>query len=141
RITAKEAEAPSDFITPEIIQYEVRPGDSYEKIANHFGGKDSARQLEKLNKVPPQKLRPGMKLVIPVHVTGVSRTDEGTMVKMAGKWPYKIRRGDTLSQIAEMYLGTIKRIDEIKKLNPGINDSKIREGATIFLPATTYRQP
>lgn len=47
---------------------------------------------------------------------------------------YTIQRGDTLSKIAARELGTIKQLDAILKLNPGIKPERLIPGREIVLP-------
>jgi len=49
-------------------------------------------------------------------------------------WMYTIKPGDTLSQIAERELGTIRRMKEILSLNAGLDPLKIRAGDQIKMP-------
>lgn len=56
--------------------------------------------------------------------------------KSAKTKTYVVKRGDTLSTIAAKQLGSAKRVDEIKKLNPGIRDPKhLKVGLRLKLPA------
>ena len=47
---------------------------------------------------------------------------------------YTVKKGDTLGQIAQRELGTMKRADEIVKLNKLKSASSIREGMKLSLP-------
>ena len=50
---------------------------------------------------------------------------------------YVVKKGDTLSEIAMRELGTVRRADEIRRLNPGrIGDKgEVFLGTTLKLPA------
>jgi nucleoid-associated protein YgaU len=48
--------------------------------------------------------------------------------------PYTIRDGDMLIRIARRELGSTKRIDEIRALNPGLDERRLIPGRTIQLP-------
>ncbi len=48
---------------------------------------------------------------------------------------YTVRRGDTLSEIAQRQLGTQARWRELLALNPGLDPQRLREGQTLRLPA------
>jgi hypothetical protein len=52
---------------------------------------------------------------------------------------YKVERGDTLSQIAENLLGTVKRLPEITALNPGLTPEGLKAGALLLLPPEDAR--
>lgn len=54
---------------------------------------------------------------------------------------YKVQKGDTLSQIAERELGTVKRQGEVTALNPGLDPAQIRTGSTLLLPARVRVEP
>lgn len=54
--------------------------------------------------------------------------------KSSGK-TYTVKKGDTLGEIAMNQLGTMKRADEIVKLNGLKNAGAIREGMTLKMPA------
>jgi nucleoid-associated protein YgaU len=54
--------------------------------------------------------------------------------KSLGK-TYTVKKGDTLGEIAMNQLGTMKRADEIVKLNGLKNAGAIREGMTLKMPA------
>lgn len=49
-------------------------------------------------------------------------------------WRYVVKKGDTLSEIAQHQLGTMKRQDEIKKLNPGLKADTLKAEDQILMP-------
>ena len=50
-------------------------------------------------------------------------------------WRYKVRAGDTLSQIAQAQLGTTKRWKEIEKLNPKVSPERLEPGTLLEMPS------
>lgn len=48
---------------------------------------------------------------------------------------WRIEAGDTYAAIANKQLGTARRADELKDLNPGIDPQRLRIGQTVWLPA------
>jgi nucleoid-associated protein YgaU len=48
---------------------------------------------------------------------------------------YVVKPGDTLSKLAEQFLGKRSRWPEIVTANPGLIPEKLRTGQTIRLPA------
>ena len=53
----------------------------------------------------------------------------------AGTRSYTIRKGDTFEGVALALLGKKTRTDEIKKLNPTLDPTKLKVGQTILVPA------
>ncbi len=49
-------------------------------------------------------------------------------------WTYVVKKGDTLSEIAEHHLGTLKRHAEITKLNPGLTSDTLKANDKILMP-------
>jgi nucleoid-associated protein YgaU len=49
-------------------------------------------------------------------------------------WTYVIKSGDTISQVAERELGTVRRQKEIFSLNPGLDPLGLREGQSLAMP-------
>lgn len=47
---------------------------------------------------------------------------------------HRIERGDTLEGIARQYFGSTKRLEEIRKLNPSVDPTRMRVGQLIKLP-------
>jgi len=50
---------------------------------------------------------------------------------------YTVKKGDTLSQIAQREVGSVRYLDEIRDLNPSLRDGKdrIMVGQELVLPA------
>lgn len=49
-------------------------------------------------------------------------------------WVVRVERGDTLSEIAQRHLGTVKRTPEVLRLNPSVNAKALRVGQAIVMP-------
>ena len=49
-------------------------------------------------------------------------------------WMLRVERGDTLSEIAEQQLGTVKRAPEIQRLNPRLDAKSLRVGQALAMP-------
>ena len=65
---------------------------------------------------------------------GEPKSDSKGESKSSGK-TYTVKKGDTLGEIAMNQLGTMKRADEIVKLNGLKSAASIREGMTLTRPA------
>lgn len=109
--------------------YTVKRGDTLGAIALAFYGLSSAWQsIADANGITnPGAIRPGQKLVIPSKTAAV-----GTPGKV--RRTHVVRRGDTLSAIAERYLGAANRWREIANLNKVSNPSALRIGQSLDLP-------
>ena len=53
---------------------------------------------------------------------------------VAGERAYVVGKGDTLGRIAQVQLGSMKRIDELRELNPDVDPTRLRIGQRIKLP-------
>ena len=49
-------------------------------------------------------------------------------------WVYRVRAGDTLSEIAQTQLGTMRRLREIERLNPGLDPHRVKPGQGVAMP-------
>lgn len=117
--------------------YEVRPGDTFEKISEYFYGKKKyfQRLVDANPALDPKRLRPGMTVYVPDVQTGdapkSSVPDSSVLPEVRA---YRIKSGDTLSEVVERELGTIKKLDEVLRLNPGLDSSKLKVDQVIYLP-------
>jgi len=143
-------------------EYHVRKDDSLYSIAEELLGSGRRwREIRDLNKDRLNNgsvLRIGIRLRMPVDARNPTRidatprrisepapqtdrkTDRKTEPKVspkAGTTEYTIESGDSLSQISQQLLGTVKRMDEIVRLNKDkiSNADEIREGMTLRIPA------
>jgi nucleoid-associated protein YgaU len=114
--------------------YEVRPGDSYWTISKACYG--SGRYFGALaqynaHRIPtPEKMKPGMKVLIPdallLHqqypqLVGPAEPKAslpaGFFVDPQGRPAYRVGEGDTLTGIAQQYLGRVSRAGQLYELN------------------------
>lgn len=117
-------------IPPEFERYTVRDGDSFESIAKRFYG-DASRWsvIARANPLKdPRRLRAGQTIRVPLdpdnvqgRVTTPEPEPEPTPSPEAPEPPtaraHRVEPGDTLSSIAQRYLGTSARAREIYELN------------------------
>jgi len=105
----------------EVVHYTVRHGDTLEMIGRRFGiGIDRILAANLIT--DPNRIYPGMKLTI--------KGPSGRAFGQASK-RYRIRKGDTLIQIARRF-GT--SIDEIRFVNGIKNPNRIHPGQEILIP-------
>lgn len=133
--------------------YRVQSGDSFESIARTVLGDVGRRaELERLNPtVKPTRMRVGQELVLPAKTSepavavqpkeGTAKKSEpkagaeaAVKVAQGGERTYVIAKGDTFGRIAQLQLGSSKRIDELRELNPDVDPTRLRIGQRIRLP-------
>lgn len=139
--------------------YRVQSGDSFDSIARTVLGDASRRaELERLNPtVKPTRMRVGQELVLPGKASepavavqpkdgaapkeGAAKktepkagTEAAVKVAPSGERTYVIAKGDTFGRIAQLQLGSSKRIDELRELNPDVDPTRLRIGQRIRLP-------
>lgn len=56
-------------------------------------------------------------------------------------WTYVVKKGDTLSEIAEHHLGTLKRQAEITALNEGVTAATLKAGDKLLMPPRKVPRP
>jgi membrane-bound lytic murein transglycosylase D len=113
-----------------VTLYVVRRGDSLWEIAQRAGV--SVSTLVKLNQIGPRDvLRVGQKVLVPGKATTLASTVETVPVKVR-KIQYRVRRGDSLSRIAQRFRVRVSDIvswndmDPKRYLQPG-------QGLTLFI--------
>ena len=110
-VTTPTPETPKKYIT-----YKIKKGDTLSEIAKKYGTTVGA--LASINNIKDvDKIYAGNKLKIP--------TNNSSYIE------YKIKRGDTLSEIAKEHNTTVK---VLKELNNIANVNKIYAGDTIKIP-------
>ncbi len=142
-------------IRPDEI-YQVQPGDNYWTISRRFYS--SARFFSALaeynkHRIPsPEKMKPGMYVLVPdvevLHqrypqLTGGGPRDPaetappGFFVDSNGQPCYRVGKGDTLSDIAQAYLGRSSRWVQIQAMNRDkLTDGQpLKIGMVLKLPA------
>ncbi len=146
---ATETRSPEPSVIP--WEYHVRKDDSLYSIAKKRLGSGSRwREIRDLNadRLPNDSvLRIGLRLRMPADARNPTRIDVPPRagVQPAQSQPrrtgspteYTVENGDTLGQISQRLLGTVKRMDEIISLNADkiSNADEIREGMTLRIPA------
>ncbi len=112
------------------IPYIVRKGDTLYDIARKFGV--PRREVYSMNRgINPRRLRPGMMIFLPPS-DSTGRVSKVTNLRADPTLvPYKVRKGDTLYEIAK------KRGIKLSKLiaiNRNTDPRALRPGSTIYLP-------
>jgi len=108
--------------------YKVRKGDTIGAIASRH--RISIKSLKSVNKIKGNTIYPGQKLTIP---GGSSYSSKSKTIARKAK-SHKVRKGDTLSQIADRYgvrLHSLKRENNLKGNN-------IRPGQVLKIPTKVY---
>ena len=131
--------------------YKVQARDTFDNIARAKLGNSSLRtEIARLNPgVDASRLQIGQQLILPTAAEvaaagGRAPADAGSKkadasakadasVPAAAK-SYTIAKGDTLEGLARRELGSVKRTNEIKELNPGVDPAGLRIGQKILLP-------
>ncbi len=131
--------------------HKVRAGDNFERIAREELGNPALQTLiVQLNpRIDPRKLQIGQSVLLPtaaeiaqakpaVAPAADKRSDKATpqaaIAANLATRNYKVASGDTLEGIARRELGSIRRVDEVKELNPTVNPRNLRIGQQILLP-------
>lgn len=106
------------------IQYTIQKGDSYWKIARKFGV--ATNDLVAYNTIPPAKLRPGQKIMIPASGKKITKPAavKKTVVKVKKTYApipadgiYVVQKGDSYDKIARKFGLRAKDIAEYNNLS------------------------
>ncbi len=110
-----------------MLPYRIEPGDTLTKIARRYGV--PLRVLRDMNSgLNPRRLKIGKVIRVP---SGVVKLEEGAFGSRA-IWPYRVRKGDTLSSIARRYK---VRLRTLIRLNPQVHPRRLQIGDLIHIPA------
>jgi LysM repeat protein len=155
---AADTAVPAPTLDTKRPTHKVAEGESYDSIARTKLGDSSLRDvLVRLNSTPAHKLQVGQEIVLPSQAelaahrspprkaAGPARAATTGQGEPSAKTPaiaplpsgerfYTIAKGDNLERIAQVELGSRKRVDELRKLNPGVVDTKLAVGQRIKLP-------
>ncbi|MCB9029903.1 MAG: LysM peptidoglycan-binding domain-containing protein [Deltaproteobacteria bacterium] len=115
---------------PSGDSYRVRSGDSLIRIAKNHG--ISVSKLKALNDLNSDRIRIGQYLV----VAEKEKSSPKAMAALTSTGHYKVRSGDTLSEIAS-HFGT--SIDDIKA-NNGLSSNQIRVGQSLKVNTTNQTE-
>jgi membrane-bound lytic murein transglycosylase D len=124
----------------DVRTYRVRAGDTVSRIARKTGV--SARSIIAVNRLGRKALiRKGQKLILPVPMSYRSKPlpkNLPTVTLPSGikAMKYKVRSGDTVSDIARKAGVSLEEIVRVNKLR---NGSLIRTGQTLYLPVKKKR--
>ncbi|EDY82050.1 LysM domain protein [Verrucomicrobiia bacterium DG1235] len=114
---------------PSVIEYKIRRGDNLSDIAKKYGA--SLSELKALNAIRnSNKISIGQVIRIPVSA-GSPTASQPSAPAPTQYIDYKIRRGDSLSDIAKTYGVSLS---SLKTLNAIRNSNKIRIGQVIRIP-------
>lgn len=156
RPTVSMPAAPPAATVKQDEVYQVQPGDNYWTISRRYYG--SARFFSSLaeynkHRIPaPEKMKPGMYVLVPdvevLHqrypqLTGGGPRDPaetappGFFVDASGQPCYRVGKGDTLTDIAQTYLGRSSRWVQIQGMNQDRleNGKALKIGLVLRLPA------
>ena len=127
--------------------YKIRAGDTMGEIAQReLGTFKRWGEIQSLNGgLDPAKLRVGMTIKLPAgsgrgETAGQAAPRKAAPKKVAAARPrsadgsYSVRKGDSLSAIAQRELGQASRWKEIAALNPGIDPQRLAVGTELVLP-------
>jgi LysM repeat protein len=116
--------------------YVIKKGDILTQIAE--------QQLGSIHFVPdlldanpeliPDRLLVGVELEMPSREELVQKAAQLNKKRFNVPGGYEIKKGDSLYSISVKELGSGKRVQEILKLNPGLNPQSLRVGDKIKLP-------
>lgn len=120
RIQKKDLNIKPDLrvIIPEVKRHRVKKGDTLALIAKKYlNDPRKSRALAKLNRIKdPRSLSPGMTIVIPVEIL------------------HTVRKGDSLSGIAQRYYGDPDAFSLIALYNDIRNPLNLKPGTRLILP-------
>jgi LysM repeat protein len=109
--------------------YSVRPGDTLTGIASRFGL--TIAELRHANRLPTSRIVAGQQLDLPV-----SAEAPHAMAALDRPDSYRVRRGDTLSEIASRFGTTTS---ELRRLN-GLHSNRVDVGQHLDVAAPAQRQ-
>lgn len=148
--TQRSAPGSRDGSSGKTRRYIVKKGDTLSLIASREVG--SVRHLEAIRTLNPalredgDRIFVGQRLILPViesqRASAGSRARTPAPVTARTTAPartqtYTVKKGDTLSQIAEREVGSIEFLTEIRSLNSALRDGKdrIMVGQRLVLPS------
>ena len=137
--------APSDAPKPAADTkrptHKVRENETFESIAKTRLGSAALRsEIERLNpNVKPTRMRVGQEIVLPsaadLAPKTAPRSDARTPAPVvSADAVYTVKKGDTLGGIARKVLGDERRVEDLRRLNPNVEDTKLRIGQSLKLP-------
>lgn len=129
---------------PSTRTYTVRRGDTFDGIAKReLGDANRRAEIAALNPgVDPKRIQPGQQIVLPTSAatavpaatTAAPAKGDDTLRRAGAYRVYTVRDGDTLGAIARRELGSLRRLDDLRSLNPDVDPRLLRVGQKIKLP-------
>lgn len=119
-------------------KYKIQDGDTLESVARaRLGSAALHGEIQRLNpELRPTRLRVGQEIVLPssadLAVKSGARTAPTPIA--GGDRLYTVRKGDSLERIAGSQLGDKRRVEELRQLNPNVEDTKLKIGQSLKLP-------
>ncbi|MCP4353010.1 MAG: LysM peptidoglycan-binding domain-containing protein [Desulfobacterales bacterium] len=117
---------------PAKLKHKIRKKQTLSEIASIYN--TSVKKLLRFNSLKnPRKIRPGQMLEIPGQFSSLAGKPAKPVKKSKSKTKVKhrVRKGETLSEIARMYNSSVK---EFKRVNSISNAQKIRAGQMLRIP-------
>src|SRR5262249_42145128 len=101
-----------------MIVHTVKPGDTLEVLAaEYYGNRQNAVYIMAANNMThPRALRTGLRLKIPTA------------------WHYKLKKGETLEHVAELYMGDKRRAPFLAEFSGYRSAEDVRPGQDIVIP-------
>ena len=101
-----------------MLIHTVRRGDTLELLAaEYYGNRTNAVYIMAANSFThPRPLRPGQRLKIPTA------------------WRYKLKKGETLGQVAELYVGDKRRAQFLADFSGYARADVVRPGQEVVIP-------
>ena len=134
-VSKKSSNAKAAAQDDEAFFYGVKAGDTLDKIAQTHGV--SVRQIQRWNNLRSSRIAPGKKLVLYPRVQGVENQQERVVAVQQAKSKgttkkiiYIVRRGDTISQIAQAH---DVRESELRAWNSLRRSSRIYAGQELVI--------
>ena len=126
-----------DAVATKAITKEVKDLGFWEKLGKDFKVRVEGEKVKLEGEVPDQETRE--KLILAAgNVDGISEVEDSMSAKAGGDAAvfHEVKKGDTLSKIAQTYLGKASRYPEIFEANKPMLDhpDKIYPGQVLRIP-------
>ena len=126
--------APASKVVQRPTVHTVKPGEALSIIAREYN--QSTSDLVAYNNLKKTTLYVGQKIKIP-GADGVDKNTVAKVVKVSRPTRHKVKRGESLSVIAQKYDLTSKQLKAYNKLS----SSRLLVGQTVQIPITSYVAP
>ncbi len=126
------APAPEVAVTDGERTYTVQKNDTYFSIAaSQLGNGARWKELEKLNRISAENLRPGKVIKLPAKPVEAVEPEVETP---ADGRVHVVAKGETLGEISQKHYGTSRRWKDIQKANPKVDPENMMPGTKLVLP-------